>query len=260
MKTAASVATLLARCHADSSPSVAIRFENVVMNAVESAPSAKRSRNMFGTRNAIRKASELLNIKHKILPVSIDNSTLCAELEDGTVIKGETNIDIPKHDGSIKIKRIFLEPKAVIYREAYDAIVEADFIVIGPGDLYTSILPNFLVESFREALNNTEAKIAYILNIMTKWGETNGFKASDFVKNLLSYTDRKKIDYVICNGSKLKKEIIEKYKGEKAEPVEIDAQELKKYANSILKEDIAVQSKIIRHDPQKTSLLLMKLD
>lgn len=208
---------------------------------------------------AIQMASDILNIKHKILPVSTDNALLCAELENGSIIKGETNIDIPKHDGSIKIKKLFLEPEAKIYKEAYDSIIQADLIIIGPGDLYTSILPNILVSGFTDALKKSKAKIAYILNIMTKWGETNDFAGSDFAKTLLSYLKMKKLDYIICNNAKLKAPLVKKYKDEKAFPVEIDIKNLKQYADRVVEGDIILQKEIIRHDPKKISGAIMNI-
>ena len=117
---------------------------------------------------AIEKAGELLNINGKVLPVSLSKSHLCATLEDGTIIEGETNIDIPKHDSESKIKKIFLEPKAKLNSKARKAIMEADIIVVGPGDLYTSIIPNFLVGGMLEAMKKTKAKKIYIANLMTK--------------------------------------------------------------------------------------------
>ncbi len=146
-----------------------------------------------------------------------------------------------------------------MYREAYDAIIEADLIIIGPGDLYTSILPNILSHGFTDAIKKTNAKIVYVLNIMTKWGETNSFKATDFVKVLLSYLKIKKLDYIICNNSKIKPALIKKYEGEKAVPVQIDSKNLKKYVDKVIEEDIALQKEIVRHDPKKISRLIMKL-
>jgi uncharacterized cofD-like protein len=226
-------------------------FGNLFLQALTSISGSEVS--------AIKKAADILNIKNKILPISIDNAQLCAKLENGKIIKGETNIDIPKHDGSIKIKELYLKPSAIIYNEAYDAIVNADLIIIGPGDLYTSILPNVLVEGFSDAIKNTKAKIAYVLNIMTKWGETNHFSASDFAKTLLSYIKKDKLDYIICNKSQINKTLIKKYEEEKSEPVRIDKKKLKKYAKNIIESDVALQTEIVRHDPAKISRLIMKL-
>lgn len=209
---------------------------------------------------AIKKAADILNIKHRILPISTDNAQLHAELEDGSIIVGETNIDIPKHDGEVKIKRLYLEPNAIMYSESYSAITEADLIIIGPGDLYTSILPNVLVQGFTDAISETKAKILYVQNIMTKWGETNNFVASDFSKTLLEYLKRNTIDYILCNNAPIEKFLIERYEKEKSFPVVCDTEHLKKHATIVLEEDVLLQTDdIIRHDPKKISGVIMKL-
>ena len=133
---------------------------------------------------AIKEASRILAVQGQVLPVTLKKGNLYAELEDGAIIKGETNIDIPKHDGNLKIKKVWLKPKVSANAEALEAIMKADAVIIGPGDLYTSIVPNLLVDGVVKALNKTKAKKIYFVNLMTKFGETNGFKASDFVKTL----------------------------------------------------------------------------
>ena len=209
---------------------------------------------------AIKKASDVLNIKHKILPVSTDNSQLKAVLEDETVIKGETNIDIPKHDGNKKIIKLSLEPSATIFRESYDALLEADLIIIGPGDLYSSIIPNIIVDGFTDAMKKTKAKTLYVLNIMTKWGETNDFTASSFSKTLLSYLKKDKVDYILCNGMPIDPSLKERYEYEKSFQVVIDHDNLKQYTDTILEKDLLLQTEdIIRHDPQKISRVIMEL-
>jgi len=209
---------------------------------------------------AIKKASDILNIKHKILPVSTDNCNLRAVLEDETIIKGETNIDIPKHDGEKQIKKLYLEPQATMFREAYDAILEADLVIIGPGDLYSSIIPNVLVSGFTDAIDKTKGKVLYISNIMTKWGETNNFKASDFAKILLSYLHREKIGYILCNNVPIENYLKERYEKEKSFQVIPDTEELAKYAGGIYETDLLLQTEdIIRHDPQKTAQVIMKI-
>lgn len=209
--------------------------------------------------SAIKKASELLGIKGRVLPVSIDSAHVCAILENGRIVKGETNIDIPKHDGNLKIKKLYLEPDATIYREAYEAIVAADLVLIGPGDLYTSILPNILVRGFAEAARKSRAKFVYIANIMTKWGETNDYAASDFCAVILAYLKKKKFDFILCNNAPLKPFLLKKYKSERAYPVLIDAIKLKKYAAKIIKKDFTYQSDIVRHDAKKLSNAIMAL-
>ncbi len=212
-----------------------------------------------GEINAIKKAEKILNIQHTVLPISIDRAHLCAVLKNGVTIKGETNIDIPKHDGALKIDKLFLEPTATIYYESADAILNADLIVIGPGDLYTSLLPHTLVEGFTEAIQKTNANIAYIMNTTTKWGETNGFTATDFTHTLLSYLKKDSVDYIICNSTPLEERLIEKYKEERATPVTFNRLELQKYARKIIEEDVIIQTDVVRHDAKKISRILMSL-
>ncbi len=209
--------------------------------------------------SAVKKASELLGIKGTVLPISIDDSQLCAILENGKIIKGETNIDIPKHDGNLKIKKIYLEPEATIYREAYEAIIAADIVVIGPGDLYTSILPNVLVRGFVEAAKKSKAKFVYVANIMTKWGETNDYAASDFCAAILPYLKKKKFDFVLCNNTSLKPILIKKYESEKAIPIFVDSKELRKYTKKIIEKDLVYQSDVVRHDAKKLAAAIVAL-
>src|SRR3989344_2637067 len=119
-----------------------------------------------GEIEGIRKASELLNIKGKVLPVSLDKSHVHATLEDGTEIVGETNIDIPKHNGDLRIKELRLMPPARIFKETDEAIRGADLTVICPGDIYSSLVPNLLVGGMKEALRACKGKKVAICNSM----------------------------------------------------------------------------------------------
>ena len=208
---------------------------------------------------AIKKAGEILNIKGRVLPVSVDQAEVCAELADGTVIRGETNIDIPKHDGSLRIKKLYLDPPAIIYRESYEAILDADVIVIGPGDLYSSILPNLLVKQAAETLRETRGRLVYIPNLMSKWGETHGFNSSDLVRELLGYLDMEKIDHVICNNRSLDKNLLDKYDRERSYPIEVDRQKLSSWVGKVTEADILWQSDIIRHDAGKLARVIMDI-
>ncbi len=207
---------------------------------------------------AIKKAAKVLNVKGKVLPVSVDNCHLCAELEDGQVIVGETNIDIPKHDGNLKIRRVFLKPEARIYDETRKAIEEADLIVIGPGDLYTSVMPNLLVKGMKEALQKSKGKKIYVCNLMTKFGETNGFAASDFVKEILKYSGLDELDFVVCNNKKIKNNILEKYEKENAFPVAVD-ENVKKFCEKTITKDLISDPVFIRHDSDKLAEVIIGL-
>ncbi len=205
---------------------------------------------------AIKECSHILNIKGKVLPVTIDNSTLCAVLEDGKIIKGETNIDIPKHNGNLHIDSVFLEPEAYVFSEVVDEILEADIIVIGPGDLYTSVIPNLLVKGVSEAIQQSKAKKVYVCNLMTKHGETDGFKASDFVKQIKKYL-KCDLDFVILNNKIGSKDLVNKYSKERAYPVKIDQENLKSI--KIVSKDLITEPDLIRHSSEKLAQEIAKI-
>ena len=207
---------------------------------------------------AIKKASQVLNIKGRVLPVSVDHAHLCAELEDGQTVVGETNIDRPKHDGNLKVRKVLLEPAARIYGETKTAIEEADLIIIGPGDLYTSVIPNLLVEGIAESIKKSKAKKLYVCNLMTKWGETNGFTASDHVQEILRYLKGVGLDYVICNQSSMGEDLLQKYAQEKAFPVIVD-DKIHNFASKVIVSDLITKPELIRHDSDKLARVLVDL-
>lgn len=174
----------------------------------------------FGS--AVDEAVEILNVKGQVIPVTLTPTKLCANLTNGEVVEGETNIDIPKHDGTIQIKDVFLQPKVTANPKAIDAIRSADVIVLGPGDVFTSILPNLMVDGITDAIKNSKARLIYNVNIMTKFGETNGFKASNFVSKMEEQIGQDRINFVTVNTEKPEGEIVERYKEEKVEFVEND--------------------------------------
>ncbi len=208
---------------------------------------------------AIEEASRLFNIKGRVLPVTLDNCQLCAELENGEIIFGETNIDIPKHNSNIKIKRIFLNSKAHVLPDVIGTILDADIIVIGPGDLFSSIIPNLLVEGVVNAIKNSTAKKVFVCNVMTKQGETNNFTTSDFLEKLEEYLGRGVIDYFIINNKKCSKDLLSKYTEENAEQVNIDDKILERKDIKIIKGDFIHEVEIIRHDSNKIAKVIMEL-
>lgn len=211
-----------------------------------------------GEIEAIKKASELLNIKGKVLPVSLDKSHVHAILEDGTEIVGETNIDVPKHDANLRIKQIFLDPPARLYEEADRAIRAAEAIVIGPGDLYSSLLPTLSVLGMKEALGASAGKKIAVCNLMTKWGETNGFAASDMIRELLAASGLTKFDHVICNSERMDPKLVSAYEKEKKFPMHCDA-ELKNYTRDLVTGDFVSEADIARHDSQKIAKVIFGL-
>ena len=206
---------------------------------------------------AIEQAGKLMKIKGRIYPVTKDDAHLYALLENGQEILGETNIDIPKHDPRLSIHHIKLTRRAKIYSKAREAIAQADIIVFGPGDLYTSILPNFLVYGMKTALKHSHACKVYVCNVMTKRGETNKFKASNFLAEMLRYLGPRQIDIMICNRSTFSTATLAKYREEGADPVTIDASAIR--GVRLICENVAKEQDVARHDPIKLARIILGL-
>ena len=208
---------------------------------------------------AIREAGRLLNISGKVLPVTTIDTHLVARLEDGTLIRGETNIDIRLVRPDLKILDVFLSPKASLYKPVATEINKADLVVIGPGDLYTSVIPNLLVEGLSEALSKTSAKVVYVCNIMNKHGETDGFSASMFVGEINKYVGKNVLSAVIVNEGGFPKRLLKKYaKTEKAYPVKAD---LKNLGNQVqvISGDFTTGGTLLRHDPGKLAKAILRV-
>lgn len=150
-------------------------------------------------KNPIEFLNNFFKTKFEVFPATLEKANLCAELENGEIIIGETNIDIPKH--SSKVKKVFLDKKVHIFEQARLKILNADTIIIGPGDLYSSLIQILLVLGMKDAIKKSNAKIIYICNLKNKKGETDNFEVSDFEKEIEKYLD-KKIDYIIFNNKK----------------------------------------------------------
>lgn len=227
-------------------------FGNLFLTALEKTEG--------GFHQAVLTASRLLNVKGRVIPVTLSNVRLHAELENGQVISGETNIDIPKHNPELKIKKVFIKPLAHPNRHALEAIKEANLIVIGPGDLYTSIIPNFLVRGIAKAVRQSRARKILVCNLMTKNGETNGYSAVDFLETVESYLGKDALDYVLVNSKKPGRVRLKRYADENCQPVTF----LKDYKDklgkaSVLKADVLTKSGLIRHDPKKLGRQILSL-
>lgn len=200
---------------------------------------------------AIEEACKIFAIKGDVIPVTLDNCQLCAELENRHLVIGETNIDIPKHDGNIPIKRVFLKPQAQAYKRALEAIENADIIILGPGDLYGSIISNLVVRGIPEAIQKSKAKKIYVCNLMTKFGETNNFQVHHFVETIEKYLGKNVLDCVIYNDSKIELPLLEKYAQEKKFPVLFDEKTFDNFNMKFIKKDLMTVPVLIRHDSQK---------
>lgn len=201
---------------------------------------------------SILEVSKILNIKGKVLPSTLKSVVLGAEFEDGTKILGQTRI--VNYPGSIK--NIFLSPKKpAAYEGVIKACQEAEIIILGPGSLFSSIIPNLLVEGVAEAIRNSTAKKVYICNIMTQPGETDGFTVSDHISNIEKYLDSN-IDYLLLNSAKIPEKLIKKHAAKNSFEVALDAEKIKSQIK-IIRKDILSGKEFVRHEPAKTAKAIL---
>jgi len=211
----------------------------------------------------IQALAEILDVRGRILPVTIDPGTLVAELTDGTRIFGEKAIDVPRGTQREKIRDVFLVPhhseSISVYPPVIDAAWWADFIIIGPGDLFTSISPGLIVPGVVEAFKKSRGRLLYVLNIMTKFGETHNFTGWDFVARLEDVFGRE-VDGVIYNSSRPDEKILAQYREQKAEFVEIDPADACWGKRRIYSDDLLETSGgIVRHDSRKLAGMIQRI-
>jgi uncharacterized cofD-like protein len=212
------------------------------------------------TMTAIGEASALLGAKGKVVPVTLTRSTLVAKLEDGNVLTGESTIDLRQGDLDTRIDYVYLSPKAYVYPPVLAAIQKADALVFAPGNIYTSVLPNLLVEEAVEAINASNAVKIQVCNLMTKPAETGRFKASTFVNLLLEYLGTTEpLDYFIYNSSPFPKRLLQRYAAEGQYPVELDLEETGKAVKQILSRPVLAAGVYIRHDPFALARAIMEV-
>ncbi len=213
---------------------------------------------------AIKEISNILAVTGKVLPMTLENVTLYAVLENGQIVKGESNIPLKNKELGSKIDRIYMEPKISLpLDEALEAIEEADLIVLGPGSLYTSVIPNLLVNNMVEKIYSSPAPKVYITNIMTQPGETDGYTVLDHVEAILKHSREDFLDYVIANIEKIPDSTLKKYIHDGSEPVILKVGEeeiLNKKGIKLIKEKLVdVKKNYIRHNSLKLSEILTYL-
>lgn len=205
---------------------------------------------------AVEKLHDILAIEGEIFPSSEQNIELFAKFEDGRIVKGEENI--PK--ANKKIVDIWIEPKdcsAPI--KAVNALKEANLILLGPGSLYTSVIPNLLVKDIQNAILESKARKVYICNLVTQCGETDNYKASDHIKAIFRYGGGNIVDTILCNNKEISTTILKHYREAKSDVVEIDDEELFSLGVSVVKEDLLLENEYIRHDPKKLRKTITKI-
>jgi uncharacterized cofD-like protein len=210
-----------------------------------------------GTSFGIESISNLLNIQGRVLPITLNDVELIAKLNDGSELVRESKIDL-RTNFDKNIEYIYLSRRAQIYKPVVQAILEADYIVIGPGSLFTSILPNFLVEGLSEALSQATAPKIYVVNLVTDPSETNNYKASDFIKKIEEYyCYGNLIDYAVVNTQPIEGMLYRIYATENKFPIEPDLQECHKLVTKEVITGNFVKGKtILRHDSRHLAEVL----
>ncbi len=205
-------------------------------------------------KTSIEYLSKLLDVKHKVLPLSEDYLTLMGETVDGDIIEGEDNLT----HANKSYKRIFYKETPHVEKEVLNSIKEADLIIISMGSLYTSILPHLLCKEVVDGINNSKAKVMYLCNAMTQPGETDNFGVSDHIKVLEKYLGPNTIDVVVASNTKIDKEILKKYETkEQKDPVLIDYENLANMNIELIEENLLITlDNTIRHNSLKLSSII----
>jgi len=206
---------------------------------------------------AIDDASKILAIRGKVYPSTLEKVTLIGEMEDGSWVEGETQIA----GSGKKIERIWLRPEnARPLEEAVKAIKRADAIILGPGSVFTSVIPNLLVDGIADAIDRSRAVKAYVCNVMTQPGETDGFKASDHVVAIASHAPGKRIfDYVLVNKRRPAPELISRYEGVGQQFVEPDVENIRALGYTPILGDFISESNVLRHNTDKLAEAIFRV-
>ncbi|MGQ9746623.1 MAG: gluconeogenesis factor YvcK family protein [Candidatus Caldatribacteriaceae bacterium] len=206
-------------------------------------------------QKAILESSKVLAVRGRVLPTTLENVTLKAECEDGSIVQGESSVGMCKR----RIKRIFLEPSSVrTIPEVIKALEEADLLVLGPGSLYTSVLCNLAVEEVRETILRSPAPLIFVCNITTQPGETDGYTFTDHLEALFTFLPPKRVNYVLVNGQIPSPEVLQELQQIGVQPVIMEETDfyspIKILEASLLSEDTPT-----RHDPEKLAQALVEI-
>ena len=208
---------------------------------------------------AIKESSSVLAIRGRVIPSTLSNVALVAKYKDGSTIEGEAQI--PKRH--VPIERVYLKSvksdEISPTPEAIKAIQDAQIIILGPGSLYTSICPNLLIKEISKAIVDSNAIKVYVCNIMTQYGETDGFSLSDHVKAIVKHSYSKLIDYCIVNTATIPEEMIKRYRQENSSRVIADSKKVRSMGYRVIEDDIITVKEFVRHDPMKLAKIIFGL-
>ena len=240
-------------------------FGNIFLSALEKISGS--------FSEGVNEAIKILGINGKVIPVTDDNANLFIKLKNGKEIKGENEINHNHQIEKIGVRRIYLKPKAMANREALEAIEKADLIVIGPGNHYCSIVPNFLVDGVSEAIRKSKAKVVYNCNLVSKKGHNEKFSLDDHVDLINEFIGEDRIDFVTFNTKRPKKELIEKYKEKGEKMLRFGKRDREKRGYRIIganllsskevkyskSDKLANTRSFIRHDSEKLAKVLVMI-
>lgn len=205
---------------------------------------------------AVKETSKVLAIRGKVVPSTVSNIHLAAEYADGTRTEGEAKIPNP----NVRIKRVYLtQEDACPTQDALESIGEADVIILGPGSLYTSVIPNLIIKGMSEAIARSKAFKIYICNVMTQSGETGDYSAGDHVKALIDHSNRDVIDACLINDAHAPAEALSRYQAEGSFPVIADAEKIREMGYKVVAVDLLGVTDYVRHDSIKLNHALIKL-
>ena len=209
-----------------------------------------------GMEEGLNATSQILKVRGRVIPSTLEDIQLQAEMSDGTIISGESKIP----EARKRIKRMLMKPAdAPAARGAVEAILESDVLIFGPGSLYTSVIPNLLVEEIREAILKSDAVKIYVCNVMTQPGETDGYGALEHVRALIDHMGKQFLDYVIVNDQKITTEQLKQYYAEGSMPVTPDVEKIRKLGITVVPASIISKDDLVRHDPRKLARALIML-
>lgn len=235
-------------------------FGNIFLSALE-----KTSGSMD---KAVSVASRILNVTGRVIPVTNEPTELCVELENGEHIIGETNIDEPTHDGNLRIKRTYLTPKNITANpKAIEAIRKADMIVIGPGDVFTSLMPVLLVPGISDAVKASSAEKVFITNLMKKYGQTNRMNVRGTVEAIEALIGAGELDHILMNNAPIPQDIVDYYKKHNEEMLGDDMEQDPRVVRRNIISDTqhkkaegdTLTRSILRHSPEKVASALLEL-
>jgi uncharacterized cofD-like protein len=207
-------------------------------------------------QRAIRETSRVLNVRGRVLPATVEHVKLRAEMEDGSFITGETNIAA----SPLKVRLLMSVPEnPAPADEVMEAIAEADIIVMGPGSVFTSVIPNLLVAGVPEAIRRSKARKVYVCNVMTQRGETDGFSAFDHIDAIERHARQRIFDYVLINTAEPTQEVQERYRKSGAEMVKNDIDRVKAAGYRPILGDFINQADLVRHNSEVLARAIMNL-